>query len=133
MTGLGRVTEAKLEADRARAKLLDSVHEIESHAMALKERLTPRRIMGGIVEGAKHKGADLAEDAVDAVRSRPIAATGVVAAIALFLAREPLIDLAGKLVGGKPGKEAKKEAKRAGKRSTNPVPKKPATTKEGLR
>ena len=40
----------------------------------------------------------MAEDAVDAVRARPLAATGVVAAIAMFLAREPLIDLAGKLV-----------------------------------
>ena len=133
MTGLGKVTEAKLEADRARAKLLDSVHEIENHALALKDRLTPRRIMGGIVDGAKHKGADLAEDAVDAVRARPIAATGVVAAIALFLAREPLIDLAGKLVGGKGDKRAKKEAKPAPRRSKKPAAKKPETTKEGLK
>ena len=51
-------------------------------------------------DAAKSKGADIAEDAVDAVRSRPLTATGVVAAIALFLAREPLIDLAGKLVDG---------------------------------
>ena len=138
MTGLSKVTEARLEADRARARLMVSIHEVEAHAMALKERITPRRIMGGIVEGAKSKGADLAEDAVDAVRARPIAATGVVAAIALFLAREPLIELAGKLVGGtKDGKSAK-EAKRAGKRSSKPVAKKPVsrkpeTTKEGLK
>ena len=46
------------------------------------------------------KGADIAEDAVDAVRARPLAATGVVAAIAMFLAREPLFDLAGKVVDG---------------------------------
>ena len=42
------------------------------------------------------------EDAVDAVRRRPLAAGGVVAAIALFLAREPLKDLAGRLWNGKP-------------------------------
>ena len=46
------------------------------------------------------KGADMAEDAVDAVRSRPYAAGGVVAAIAMFLARDPIRDLAGKLVDG---------------------------------
>ena len=127
MTGLGKVTEARLEADRTRAQLLESVRELETHAMAIKERLTPRRIIGGIVDGAKHKGADLAEDAVDAVRARPIAATGVVAAIALFLAREPLIDLAGKLVGGnqaKKQKKSEKEAKPARKRSTRTVQKK---------
>ena len=47
-------------------------------------------------QGARDKGADLAEDAVDAVRARPVAADGVVAAITLFLARDPLMDLAGK-------------------------------------
>jgi hypothetical protein len=41
----------------------------------------------------------LAENTVDAVKSRPLAATGMVAAITMFLAREPLMDLAGKLVG----------------------------------
>ena len=57
-------------------------------------------------QGAKEKGADLAEDAVDAVRARPLAATGVVAAITMFLAREPLMDLAGKLVDGSETKDA---------------------------
>jgi hypothetical protein len=139
VTGLGKVVEARLEADRARAKLLDSVHEIETYALTLRDRLTPRRIVGGIVQGAKSKGADLAEDAVDAVRARPIAATGAVAAIALFLAREPLIDLAGKLIGGKSTKKAEKksekaraaEAKPAPKRSRQPVKKKQSNTEKG--
>ena len=51
---------------------------------------------------APRKSAELAEDAVDAVRSRPLAATGVVAAIVtIFLAREPLIDLAGQARRGR--------------------------------
>ena len=45
-------------------------------------------------------------------RSRPLAATGVVAAITMFLAREPLIDLAGKLVDGLRPKRSQ-EASRA--------------------
>ena len=45
-------------------------------------------------EGAKEKGADLAEDAVDAVRARPLAPAASSPAITMFLAREPLIDLA---------------------------------------
>ena len=55
--------------------------------------------MRGAWDSAKDKGADLAENAVDAVRKRPVAATGIVAAIAMFIAREPLMDLAQKAVG----------------------------------
>jgi hypothetical protein len=68
-------------------------------AQELQERLSPKTLAKGAWQGAKEKGADLAENTVDAVKSRPLAATGVVAAITVFLAREPLIDLAAKLVG----------------------------------
>ena len=68
--------------------------------------------------GAKDKGADLAENAVDAVRARPLASTGVVAAIAMFLAREPLIGLAGKLAG----KEARKRWESRGPKPNGPNP-----------
>jgi hypothetical protein len=113
VTGLSKVAEARIEAERARDRLMGS-------AQALQVRLSPKVLARDTWEGAKSKGADLVEDAVDAVRSRPYAATGVVTAIALFLAREPLIDLAGKLVDGAKGKAA---AKRPRKRS-----KKQATT-----
>lgn len=68
-------------------------------ARELQERLSPATLAQNAWDGAKSKGADLAEEAVDAVRRRPAIAGGVVAAIALFLAREPLIDMAGKLAG----------------------------------
>jgi hypothetical protein len=139
VSGLNKVIEARLEADRARARLVESVKALEAPLLELKEQLTPRHIMGELFEGAKSKGADLAEDAVDAVRSRPIAATGAVAAIALFLAREPLIDLAGKLIGGKaekktgkkPEKKAVPEAKPVAKRSRQPAKRKQTNTEKG--
>ena len=87
------VTAARIEVERARAQLIQTAHDLQA-------RLKPKALAQNAWEGAKIKGADLAEDAVDAVRKRPLAATGVVAAIALFLAREPLRDLAGKWVGG---------------------------------
>jgi ElaB/YqjD/DUF883 family membrane-anchored ribosome-binding protein len=87
------VAAARVEAERSRTRLMASAHE-------LQERLSPKTLARDAWEGAKSKGANIAEDAVDAVRSRPLTATGVVAAITLFLAREPLIDLAGKLVDG---------------------------------
>lgn len=88
------VTAARIESERARARMIDSAH-------LLQARLKPKKLANNAWEGAKVKGADLAEDAVDVVRKRPLAATGVVAAIALFLAREPLKDLAVRLVGGR--------------------------------
>ena len=102
------IAAARIEAERSRARVMATAQE-------LQDRLSPKTLARGAWEGAKMKGADLAEDAVDAVRARPAAATGVVAAIALFLAREPLMDLAGKLANGVSSKGRKKTAKRKSK------------------
>jgi len=104
------VKAAEQEVDRTRARLTASLQE-------LSRQFAPHRLMEEVWEKAKDKGADLAEDAVDAVRARPYAATGVVAAIAMFIAREPLMDLAGKLVNGVSNK-------RAGKKRRKPAPSK---------
>lgn len=109
------VIRARLEVERAQARLKATFDEIMDYGHRLQQRLEPSNMVRDAWEGAKNKGADLAEDAVDAVRARPLAATGVVAGLALFLAREPLADLAGKLIKGKDGK---REAKRPPKRST---------------
>jgi hypothetical protein len=87
------IAAARLDVERSRARLMGTAQE-------LQERLSPRTLAKGAWQGAKEKGADMAEDAVDAVRARPIAATGVVAAITMFLAREPLWELATKIAGG---------------------------------
>ena len=94
-----RLAAAELAAASARERFLDSFH-------ALLHHLEPKRLAKGLWEDAKVKGADLAEEAVDAVKARPVAATGVVAALALFLAREPIIDLAGKMIGPKDRKSS---------------------------
>jgi hypothetical protein len=104
------VAAARIEVERARGRMMDSARE-------LQDRLSPGTIAHTAWSGAKAKGADFAEDAVDAVKRRPGIAGGVVAAVALFLAREPLLDLAGKLggqvgdtIGGK-GRARRKAAK----------------------
>lgn len=101
MTDTPEIAAARSEAERRRARLMATAHE-------LQDRLSPKTLARDAWQGAKEKGADLAEDAVDAVRARPLAASGVVAAITMFLAREPLIDLAGKLVDGAKGKTRKR-------------------------
>ena len=95
-----QVTAAKLEAEAARTRLMES-------AQRLQVRLSPGNLAQNAWQGAKEKGADLAENAVDAVRKRPVATTGVVAAIALFLAREPLMNLAEKVADGVKRKSSK--------------------------
>ncbi|WP_310467686.1 DUF3618 domain-containing protein [Sphingomonas sp.] len=108
MTEPTQVAAARIKAERARAQLMETASELQA-------RLNPKNLAREAWEGAKNKGADLAEEAIDAVRSRPYAAGGVLAALALFLAREPLIDAAGKIADGM---GAKREAKRTRKRST---------------
>lgn len=92
-----QVAAARIEVERSRARLMATAHE-------LQHRVSPGTLARDAWQGARNKGADLAEDAVDAVRARPVAAGGAIAAIALFLARHPLMDLGGKLVDGVSGK-----------------------------
>lgn len=87
-----QVRAAEFEVDRSRRKLIGTLQE-------LTRQFEPHRLVQEAWEKAKDKGADLAEEAVDAVRARPLAATGVVAGIVAFLAREPLMKAAGKFVG----------------------------------
>jgi hypothetical protein len=106
MKGTAEIAAARAEVDRTRARLMDTAHE-------LQERLSPKVLAKGAWEGAKEKGADLAEDAVDAVRSRPLTTTGVVAALTMFLAREPLMDLVGRVADSVGEKRKSRKARKA--------------------
>jgi len=82
-----KLLAAEIEVERTRAALLETVSE-------LLERFQPHNLVSDMWEQAKIKGADLAEDAVDAVKKRPVAVGGVVAALTMFLARDPIKDAA---------------------------------------
>jgi hypothetical protein len=112
MTDSPMIAAARIEVERSRARLMSDIDDIIDRGQSLQEKLTPSHLMRDAWEGAKEKGADLAEDAVDAVRSRPLATGGVVAAVTLFLAREPLMDLAAKLLGGGKARNKDKPKKR---------------------
>ena len=100
-----QVEAARIEVERSRARLMSTAHE-------LQERISPKTLARDAWQGARTKGADLAEDAVEAVKARPVAAGGAVAALTLFLARHPLMDLAGKAWGGVSGKRRKARTNR---------------------
>ena len=106
------ISAAKLEAERSRSKLMRTAHE-------LQDRLSPKTLTRDAWEGAKHKGADLVEDAVDTVKANPGITTGIVAAVTMFLAREPLMDLAGNLVDGVKTKRKAKKARKGPARQQN--------------
>ena len=64
-----QVAAARIEVARTRAALIETARE-------LQVRLQPKTLASEAWEKAKIKGADLAEDAVDAVKSRPVAVGG---------------------------------------------------------
>jgi hypothetical protein len=100
-----RIEAARIEVERSRAQLLGTAKELQG-------RLEPGKLSRDAWQSAKDKGADLAEEAVDAVRRRPYAAGGAVAAIALFIAREPIMELLGKFTGVMTSDEPKKSKRR---------------------
>ena len=83
MTDTPKIAAARIEVERTKATMIDTARE-------LQQRLQPKTLANEAWEKAKIKGADLAEDAVDAVAKRPVAVGSVVAALAMFLARDPL-------------------------------------------
>ena len=80
-----RVIQAQATVAETREALIDTARELQL-------RLQPKTLAREAWESAKIKGADIAEDAVDAVKRRPVATGGIIAAIAMFLAREPIKD-----------------------------------------
>lgn len=111
MTDSPEVMALRLEAEHRRARLMGTAHR-------LQDRLSPKTLARDAWQGTREKGADLAENAVDAVRARPLAATGVVAAITMFLAREPLLDLVGKIAGSVGAKRKTRKTAKAKSRRT---------------
>jgi hypothetical protein len=93
----------KPEADLARAQYeaIQARKRLASTAGALQYRLKPGTIANNAWEGVRDKSSELADDALQAVKERPAAASGVLAAIVVFLARHPLWRAATRIVSRK--------------------------------
>lgn len=96
-----QVKIAEFELDQARSRLINTLQQ-------LSRQFEPHRLVQEAWDKAKDKGADLAEEAVDAVSRRPLTTGAVVAGIVAFLARDSLINAAGKLVKGSKGNSRKR-------------------------
>lgn len=103
-----RIRAAEFAVERARGKLLATLNEVS-------RQFEPHRLVQEVWDKAKDKGADLAEEAVDAVSRRPIATGAVVAGIVAFLARDSLVNLAGKVASGAKEKRGRKRSRKSSK------------------
>lgn len=85
---------AQMEAERAKKRFADT-------SGALQYRLKPGTLMNNAWEGVRDKGETLADDAMQAVKERPVTVSGVIAGLLIFLAREPLYRFIARLFGGR--------------------------------
>ena len=90
----------KPEADLARAQYeaLQAKKRLTSTAGALQYRLKPGTLVNNAWEGVRDKSSVIADDALQAVKDRPRAASGLLAAIVIFLVRHPLWRAASRIV-----------------------------------
>lgn len=78
-----RLEEAAADVERHKRRLAATLG-------ALQYRLKPANLMNQAWEGVRDKGSEVADNTLQAVKDRPAAVSGVLAGIALFIAREPL-------------------------------------------
>ena len=68
----------------------------------LQHRLSPGTLMTNAWDGVREKSGAVADDAMQAVKDRPMTMSGVLAALIIFLARDPLWRLVSSLFGSAP-------------------------------
>jgi hypothetical protein len=87
------IRSARQEAERSRRRLAATAAE-------LQQRLRPGTLASHAWEGVKDKSGEIAEDAVGAVKARPVVVSAALAAFTLFLARAPIKAAVGRLIDG---------------------------------
>jgi hypothetical protein len=93
MNAADDIRQAKQQSERARRQLAATAAE-------LQDRLKPGTIAGNAWAGVKDRSGELADGAVEAVKSRPVAVSAALAAFTLFLARRPIRAGMSSLFGG---------------------------------
>ncbi len=89
----GELAMAKQEAERARRRLAATAAE-------LQQRLKPGTLASNAWSGVKDKSGEMADGAVEAVKSRPVPVAAALTAFTLFLARAPLKAAVARLFSG---------------------------------
>lgn len=101
-------SKGAVQLERAQYEVEQAKKRFGTTMGALQYRLKPATLVSNAWEEVRDKGSDAADGALDAVhgmadgavqaaRSRPMAASGIAAALVLFLARAPLWRVASKI------------------------------------
>jgi hypothetical protein len=99
---------AALQLERAQYELEQAKKQLATTMGALQYRLKPGNLVSNAWDGVRDKGNEAADDAitavtdfadgaVEAVKARPMAASGIAAAVLLFFARAPIQRAASRL------------------------------------
>jgi hypothetical protein len=96
--GLSRLQRAKAEAELAKRRLSSTMG-------ALQYRLKPGNLASDAWSGVKEKSGAMADDALQAVKDRPVAASGILAALVVFLARDPIRSIVSGMLHGDDDKD----------------------------
>jgi hypothetical protein len=88
------------EIEQAKRAALRARDRFEQTLAAVQQRLRPGNLAEEAWDGVKDKSADLADGALQAVKSRPKSVSLVLGAFAVFLARAPLKRAVTRLISG---------------------------------
>ena len=88
-----RLSQARYDAEQAKKRLSSTLG-------ALQYRLKPATLANNAWEGVRDKSSEMADDALQAVKERPVAASGLLAGLLVFLARGPLRRGASRIFSG---------------------------------
>lgn len=94
-------TKPELQLVRAKAEAEEARKRLASTMGTLQYRLKPATLMNNAWEGVRDRGSDAADRGLNAAKDRPMTISGIVAAVLIFLAREPLMRFIGNLFGPK--------------------------------
>lgn len=84
--------QAASDVERAKKRLASTLG-------ALQYRLKPATLMNNAWEGVRDKSGEVADTTLQAVKGRPVTVSGILAALLIFLARDPLRRLLAGLLG----------------------------------
>ncbi len=90
MTEKSHDSSATRQLEQAAAEVERSKRQLASSLGALQYRLKPGTLMNNAWEGVRDKSGEVADNTLQAVKNRPATVSGIIAAIILFLVREPL-------------------------------------------
>lgn len=94
-----KLEQAAADVERAKKRFASTMG-------ALQYRLKPGTLMTNAWDGVRDKSGEVADSTMQAVKDRPLTVSGVLAAILIFLARDPLRRLLASLLGrGDPERE----------------------------